>query len=48
MWNRLRKQVTVEREQLNRLIEMHRPLLVKCASTVPNDIELSALTVITR
>ena len=43
MWDRLHKQVAVECEQLNHLIEVHRPLLVQCASTAPNDIELSAL-----
>jgi len=43
VWDRLRKQVVVEREQLNRLLEVHRPLLVRCATTTPNDIELSAL-----
>lgn len=43
MSDRLRKQVTVEREHLNRLIETHRPLLDKCTGEAPNDIELSAL-----
>lgn len=43
MWHKLQKQVAVEREQLNHIIKIHRPLLVKCASTQPDAIELSAL-----
>ena len=43
MWDKVRKQVVVEREQLNHLIETHRPLLVKCANAPPDAIELSAL-----
>jgi hypothetical protein len=43
VWHKLGKQIGVEREQLNRLIEVHRPLLAKCVSQPPNDIELSAL-----
>lgn len=43
MWDKLRKQVAVEFEQLNRLIEVHRPLLDKCENAAPTDIELSAL-----
>ena len=43
MWDRLRKQVVVEQEQLDRLIEVHRPLLLRCATSTPDDIELSAL-----
>jgi hypothetical protein len=43
VWDKLRKQVAVEVEQLNYLIEVHRPLLTKCTGTTPNDIELSAL-----
>ena len=46
MWDRLRRQVMVERKQLNRLIEMHQPLLEKSASQCPNDIELSALAAV--
>jgi hypothetical protein len=41
--DRLRKQVAVERQQLNRLIDEHRALLDNCASDKPNAIELSAL-----
>lgn len=43
MSDRLSKQVAVEREHLNRLIETHRPLLDKCVGEAPSDIELSAL-----
>ena len=43
MWHKLAKQISVEREQLNRLIEIHSRLITKCASDSPNDIELSAL-----
>lgn len=41
--DRLRKQITVERKQLNRLIDVHRPLLVKCVTATPDGIEISAL-----
>jgi hypothetical protein len=41
--DKLRKQLDVERQQLNRLIEEHRSLLDSCASREPNAIELSAL-----
>lgn len=43
MSDKLRKQVDVERQQLNRLIDEHRSLLDSCASRTPNAIELSAL-----
>lgn len=43
MLDRLRKQVAVEFEQLDKLIEVHRPLLDKCENAPPTDIELSAL-----
>jgi len=43
VWPRLRKQIAVEREMLNQLIKDHRPLLEKCAESVPDRIELSAL-----
>ena len=43
MSDKLRKQINVERQQLNRLIDEHRPLLESCASSEPNAIELSAL-----
>jgi hypothetical protein len=41
--DKLRKQIDVERQQLNKLIEVHRDLLESCASTEPSAIELSAL-----
>ncbi len=43
MSDRLRKQIDVERQQLNRLIDEHRSLLDSCASNKPSAIELSAL-----
>lgn len=43
MWDKLRKQVAVEQEQLDRLLETHRSLLNKCVDAAPNAIELSAL-----
>ena len=43
MSDKLRKQVDVERRQLNRLIDEHRLLLDSCRSTEPSAIELSAL-----
>lgn len=43
MSDKLRRQVDVERQQLNRLIDEHRSLLDSCAFSVPNAIELSAL-----
>jgi hypothetical protein len=43
MSDKLRKQVDVERQQLNRLIDEHRTLLESCASRQPNVIEVSAL-----
>jgi hypothetical protein len=41
--DKLHKQIDVERQQLNRLIDEHRTLLESCASAVPNAIEVSAL-----
>ena len=43
MWDKLRRQVTVERQQLHRLLEMYRPLIERCAVVPPDDTELSAL-----
>ena len=43
MSSKLRKQIAVEREQLNHLLATHRPLLAKCLHTPPDPIELSAL-----
>lgn len=42
-WDRFRKQQALEREQLRRLLTGIQPLLVKCRSSAPNEIELSAL-----
>ncbi len=43
MSDKLRKQIDVEREQINRLIDEHRSLLEKAASENPTTIEVSAL-----
>jgi hypothetical protein len=43
VWDRLRKQVAVERQQLHRLLETYRTLLEKCAASPPSDTELTAL-----
>lgn len=43
MLDKLRKQIGVEIQQLNRLLEVHQPLLAKCANEPPNEIETSAL-----
>ena len=40
---KLRKQIDVEREQLRRLLDAHRPLLEQCRQQAPSAIELSAL-----
>jgi len=43
VWDKLRKQITVELEQLDHLFEVHRPLLHKCLESSASEIELSAL-----
>ncbi len=43
MWDRLRKQVALEREQLHRLLDISRPFIEQCASSPPNSAELFAL-----
>ncbi|MDQ7821445.1 MAG: hypothetical protein RDV48_01485 [Candidatus Eremiobacteraeota bacterium] len=43
MWDKLRKQIRIEIEQLHNLIETHRSLIEKCRETPPSAIELSAL-----
>jgi len=43
VWDELEEQVALERGQLRRLLRVHRPLLLKCAVSPPNEIELSAL-----
>jgi len=44
--DRLRKQVSLELEQIDRLLAAHRPLLEKCTHTTPDNIELSAAAAI--
>jgi sulfur carrier protein ThiS len=39
----VRRQIAVERKLLRQLLETHRELLAKCATTAPNAVELSAL-----
>jgi hypothetical protein len=46
VWDDLREQITVEREQLRRLLEVHRSLIEKCRTSPPTAIELSALAAI--
>ena len=43
MWDDLREQITVEREQLRHLLHVHRTLIEKCVASPPSAIELSAL-----
>jgi hypothetical protein len=43
VWDRLRKEITVERAQLREVIDTHRPLLETCGTGEPDAIELSAL-----
>ena len=43
MLDKLRKQIAVELDQLNRLFELHQPLLDQCAEVAPTPIEISAL-----
>jgi hypothetical protein len=43
VWDELRERVEVERRQLRILLDKHRSLLLRCATSPPNDIELSAL-----
>ena len=43
MWDRLAQQAEVEFEQLDHLLATHRPLIERCETTPPDDIELSAL-----
>lgn len=38
------REISVERESLDRLLAMHHELIVKCASTPPDFIETSALS----
>lgn len=43
MWDKVRKQIAVEREQLHELLSTYRALLDKCVVSEPDAIELSAL-----
>ena len=43
MWDRLASQVAVELQQLDQLLATYRPLLHRCETTVPGEIELAAL-----
>ncbi|MBL8187280.1 MAG: hypothetical protein JNK38_04700 [Acidobacteria bacterium] len=43
MSDKLHKQIAVELQQLNHLLEVHQPLLDKCANEAPSEIEISAL-----
>lgn len=44
MLDKLKKEIAVEKESLNRLIGTHDELLRKCSTTPPNAIEISALS----
>jgi hypothetical protein len=44
VWPDLRDQIEVEEAQLQRLLEVHKPLLEKCRTQSPDPIELSALS----
>ncbi len=43
MWDKLRKQIAVEREQLHQLLKTYHPILEKCAASPPREIEISGL-----
>ena len=43
MWDKLGKQIAMERQELHRLLGIHRPLILQSAQTPPSAIELSAL-----
>lgn len=43
MWDNVRKQVTLERQQLRRQLETYRSLTEKCVASPPDEIELAAL-----
>jgi hypothetical protein len=42
VWDKLRKQITVERQLLNHLVETHRTLIERFTISAPNEVELSA------
>jgi hypothetical protein len=43
VWDRVRKQVSLGRQQLRRLLVTYHALLRKCETSPPDDVELSAL-----
>lgn len=43
MWPELKKELVVEQQMLRRLVTLHESLLVKCQTTPPDTIEISAL-----
>lgn len=45
-WDKFRKQQSTEREQLQRLLSGIHPMLTKCRTTIPTEIELSALAAV--
>ncbi|MDP2898827.1 MAG: hypothetical protein Q8Q12_20000 [bacterium] len=43
MSDRLRREIAIERELLNRLLVNHRELMERCAEREPDSVEISAL-----
>lgn len=43
MWDKLRRQIAVERKLLNRLLESHKELRDRCLQVEPGPVEISAL-----
>jgi hypothetical protein len=43
LWDRIAAQVGLELEQLDQLLETYRPLLGRCETAAPDEIELAAL-----
>jgi len=43
VWDELGEQVALERRQLQRLLDTYRALVKRCATSPPDDIEISAL-----
>ncbi len=43
MWDRLRRQIAVERQLMNRLLESHKELRDRCLQAEPGPVEISAL-----
>lgn len=46
MWDKLRKQIAVERKQLNRLFEIYHPLIARVEDRPPDFVELPALATV--